>query len=284
MTGPTRRDIGVGLVAAGLGLPASASVVPRRVVSLSPCLDTCLVHLADRGQIAALSRWSREAGGSTITASARTLPFTHGGAEEIALLQPDLVISSVPTPIALRQTLPRLRIPLMLFSVPDTVEESLTQVRDVARAIGQAKRGEALVGRIRAALAAAAPPPGARPLSALIFQRDGFASGPGTLMDEMLARTGFTNAARRYGMTASGNVPLERLVADPPEVLLTGQSAAGTVSWAERLLRHPALKAVGGRMRTTVFPAALMYCGGPVLIQTAATLQSARLRVLGMRA
>jgi len=272
-----------GLAAAGFGPPASAGAAPRRVVSLSPCLDTCLAHLAERDQIAALSRWSREEGGSTITRLARTLPFTYGGAEEVALLKPDLVISSVPTPIALRQTLPRLGIPLRLFEVPSTVEESLTQVLDVARAIGRPARGQALVARIRAALEAAAPPPGARRLSALLYQSDGFASGPGTLMDEMLTRTGFTNAARRYGMTASGNVPMERLLADPPEVLLTGESAPGAVSWGQRLLRHPALDAVRGRMRPVTFPAALVYCGGPVLIQTSATLSAARLRVLEMR-
>lgn len=283
MNGFTRRRLAAGLALGSFGVPALAAP-PRRVVSLSPCLDTCLVHLANRGQIAALSRWSREEGGSTITAQARTLPYTYGGAEEVALLKPDLVISSVPTPISLQQALPRLGVPLMLFHVPDTVEESLTQVRDVARAIGQIQRGEALITRIRAALTAAAAPPGARPVPALVFQREGFVSGPGSLMDEMLTRTGFSNVARRYGMTASGNVPLERLVADPPQVLLIGESRPGSVSGGERVLRHPALQSVRGRMRPAAFPAALMYCGGPVLIRTAGVLASARLQFLASRA
>jgi len=273
----TRRQAlaGAAALAALSAGPASGASAPRRVVSLAPCLDALLVALADRSQISALSRWSRQAGGSTIVAAARALPFTYGGAEEIALLAPDLVISGVPTPQTLQRALPRLGIPLAMFKVVETVDESLRQIGEVARLIGHPQRGEALARRIASALAAAAPPVGARPVSALVFQRDGFASGPATLMDEMLGRTGFTNAARRYGMTASGNVPMERLLADPPDVLLVGESA-GAVSWGERVLRHPALRGVRGRMRPVLFPAKLMYCGGPVLIATAAALAAAR--------
>lgn len=279
----TRRAVVAGVLAMASSDVLAGAAPPRRVVSLSPCLDTMLVNLVDEHRIAALSRWSRQEGGSTITALARRLPFTYGSAEEIALLRPDLVISSIPTPIALRQSLPRLNIPLVLFKVPDTVDQSIAQVREVAAYLGAEDRGEALTARIRAALARAAPPPGARPVSALIFQRDGFASGPGTLMDEMLTRTGFSNQIRRYGMTASGNVPLERLIEDPPQVLLTGEHRPGTVSWGEKILAHPALARMGGRMRSTPFAASLMYCGGPVLIRTAETLRAARLSYLGQR-
>jgi iron complex transport system substrate-binding protein len=281
---PTRRSALTAALALASSQAWAGSAPPRRVVSLSPCLDTTLVHLIERERIAALSRWSREEGGSTIGQIARTLPVSYGSAEEIALLKPDLLISSIPTPAALRQALPRLGIPLELFTVPDTVEESLQQVRDVAARIDRRQQGEALISRIRTALALAAPPPGAKPVSALIFQRDGFASGPGTLMDEMLTRTGFTNHARRYGMTGSGNVPLELLIDDPPQVLLTGSSSPSSVSWGERFLRHPALAGARGRMRPVLFPAALMYCGGPVLMRTAKVLSSARLHVLAVRA
>jgi iron complex transport system substrate-binding protein len=281
---PTRRAAIGGALALATPSAASATARPRRIVSLSPCLDTLLVNLVPEARIAALSRWSRETGGSTITEVARRLPTTYGTAEEILLLKPDLVISSIPTPLTIRQSLPRLGIPLTLFQVPATVEESLRQVHEVAARVGEADRGADLVRRIRLALDAAAPPPGAPRLSALIFQRDGFASGPGTLMDEMLTRTGFTNQTRRYGMTASGNVPLEQLAADPPDVLLVGESAPGSPSWGERLLRHPALVRARRRSRPVVFPAALVYCGGPVLIKTARTLSGARLALLGARA
>jgi iron complex transport system substrate-binding protein len=76
----------------------------------------------------------------------------------------------------------------------------------------------------------------------LIYQPNGFAAGPGTLVDEMMERAGFDNVARRYGLKTWGNVPLERLLADPPEVLLAGEPAPGARSWADRVMTHPALK------------------------------------------
>jgi iron complex transport system substrate-binding protein len=57
---------------------------------------------------------------------------------------------------------------------------------------------------------------------------------------------------------------------------LAGQASPGAPTWAERVLSHPALKALAGRMRRAVFPERLLYCGGPALIRTAAVLAAAR--------
>lgn len=276
---PSRRVIMGGVLALGAATPAVAA--PRRIASLNACLDAMLVHLADRSQIAALSHYAREEQGSTVAAQARTLPFTWESAEEIIALQPDLVLASQHSALATRNALKRLHVPVERFTVPKTVEESLAQVRRVARLIDHQDRGERLVARIRAALAAATVRPGARRLSALIYQPNGFAAGPHTLVDEMMTLAGFDNAARRYGLKSWGNVPLELLLADPPEVLLVGEPAPGARSWADRVMTHPALGVLKGRMKQARFPERLLYCGGPVLIQTAQAMARARGEILG---
>lgn len=283
MTGvPTRRAAAAGLAAVALG--AAAPARPRRVVSLNPCLDVILVEVADRQQVAALSHYARDAYGSTIAAVARTLPRTFGSAEEVIALRPDVVLGGRHSSLATRQALGRLGIRTELFGVPDTVAESLEQVRTVARVVGWPERGEALVRRVEAALIAAAPAAGQRPVSALVFMPGGFASAPGTLMDEMMRRAGLENAAARYGLKRSMNVPLERLIADPPELLLAGEPYPGAPSWAERVMEHPALASVAGRMHRAVFPERLLFCGGPVLIHSAAALARARHGALARRA
>lgn len=276
---PSRRIIMGGVLALGVASPALAA--PRRIASLNACLDAMLVHLADRSQIAALSHYAREEQGSTVAAQARTLPFTWESAEEIIALQPDLVLASQHSALATRNALKRLHVPVERFKVPKTVDESLAQVRRVAGLIGQVDRGERLIVQIRAALAAATIRPGARRLSALIYQPNGFAAGPHTLVDEMMTLAGFDNAARRYGLKSWGNVPLELLLADPPEVLLVGEPASGARSWADRVMTHPALGALKGRMKQARLPERLLYCGGPVLIQTAQAMARARAEVLG---
>ncbi len=280
------------LMAGGLAMTAGCSATPaarrfeheatrpRRVVSLNPCLDVILVEVADRFQIAALSHYAREDYGSTIADIARTLPFTYETAEEVLALRPDLVLTGRHSSLATRTSLDRLDIPTALFGLPDTVEESLEQVRRIAGLVGHPERGDALVRRIVAALEAAAPMPGTPSLSALVFMPGGFASGPGTLMDEMMSRMGLHNAAIRYGLRRSMSVPLEHVIADPPDVLLSGEPYPGAPSWAERVMEHPALNHLAGGMRRAAFPERLLFCGGPVLVRTAAALSRAREDVL----
>ncbi len=275
------------VLAGGLAMTAGCSVAPvaptppattrpQNVVSLNPCLDVILVQVADRDQIGALSHYAREDYGSTIADLAKTLPFTYETAEEVLALRPDLVLTGRHSSLATRNALDRLKIPTSLFGVPNTVKESLEQVREIAHLVGHPERGEDLVRRIEAALAEAAPKPGERPLSALVFMPGGFVSGPGTLMDEMMGRMGLRNAAADYGLARSMNLPLEFVIANPPEVLLSGEPYPGAPSWAERVMEHPALARVAGDMQRAVFPERLLFCGGPVLIQTAAALKRAR--------
>lgn len=271
-----RREVVIGAVA----MTAGSTPTPKRIVSLNSCLDAMLVHLADRSQITGLSHYAREEHGSTVTAQARTLPYTWESAEEVIALRPDLVLASQHSALATRNALKRLDVPVQRFKVPKSVDESLAQVRKLAKLIGHPDRGEALVTRIDTAIAAATPASGARRLSALIYQPNGFAAGPGTLVDEMMEHAGFDNVARRFGLRTWGNVPLERLLADPPQVLLVGEPAPGARSWADRVMTHPALKSISGRMRQVRLPEKLLYCGGPVLIETAAAMARARAQAL----
>ena len=262
----------------------AAPAGPRRIVSLNPCLDVILVHLADRSQIAAISHYSHEPSSSSIGPAGASYPFTYESAEEVLSLRPDLVLTGRHSSPATRAALDRLGIRAELFAVPNSVQESLDQVRQMARAVHRIDRGEALIARIEAALAAAAPPPDAPRLSALTYQAGGFATAPGTMMDEMMTRCGLDNAAARYGLKRTGNIPLELLVADPPDLLLAGQAEPGAPTWADRVLNHPALARVAHRMHRATFPQNLTFCGGPVLIQTAAMLAKARREALEARA
>jgi iron complex transport system substrate-binding protein len=253
-----------------------AAAEVHRVVSLNPCLDAILVHVADRGQIAALSHYARDPSSSPIADIAATFPVVYEAAEEVVVLKPDLVLAGFHNSPATRKALRRLGVHTETFLVPETVEDSIAQVRAVARLVGHEERGEEVAAKIESAIAAAAPPANEPPHTALIFQSNGMSPGRGTLANEMLRRTGFINAAERYGMDKWQNVSLERLIADPPDVLLSGEKEPRRPSWADRIMRHPALSKLRGRMTQVTFPERLLFCGGPVLVETAAALARAR--------
>jgi len=256
-------------------MQGTAKADARRVVSLNPCLDVILVHVADRQQIAALSHYSRDADTSTIPELARSFPMTYESAEEVMALAPDLVLTSVHSSIATLNILRRLDIRTELFDTPLSIADSTAQVRRIAGLVGHPARGQDLVAKIEDAITAAEPSVGAVPVPTVIFQRNGFSPGTDTLTDDLLRRTGFTNVAARYG-AEWGNIPLEELIVDPPRVLLAGESLPNMPTWADRVVRHPALRRLESRMTRATFPDRLLYCGGPVLIAAAEVLAKAR--------
>lgn len=252
---------------------------PRRVVSLNPCLDIILVNVADREQIAALSHFARDPAESTISDIAETLPFTWESAEEVLSLKPDLVLTAQHSSLATRKALSRLGLQTELFGVPETIAESFAQIRQIAMLVNRVERGEVLIARVEAAINAAKAPEGFKPLEAIVYQPNGLVAGSGSLIDEMMDRTGFKNVASRYGIERWGTVTLEQLLNDPPRVLLAGELLSGKPTWAERVLSHPALRSVASVMHRAPFPQQLLYCGGPVLEKTAQTLAASRLSV-----
>jgi iron complex transport system substrate-binding protein len=280
MTDWTRRE----LVAAASVLPLAAgsahAAAPRRVVSINSCTDGMLLDLGDRSQIAALSHYAREPENLTVLERAKPFRITRESAEEIIDLRPDLVLSSRHNALATREALRKLNIKVETFGVPATVEESRQQLLKAGKALGHPERAEALVARIDAAFAVAAPRAGQRRPTVLVFQSNGFTAGADTLVGELLTRAGFENAAGRYGLKHWGNLRLERLLADPPDLLISGQRMDGAPVWADRIGKHPALKSIAGRMRRDTVPEGLLYCGGAVFIPALARLTAVRDRYL----
>lgn len=249
---------------------------PMRIVSLNMCVDSIVIDLVSHDRIAALSHYARDPQRSTIAHAARHLPITYETAEEIVALRPDLVLTSRHSAIATRNALKRVGIRFELFDVPDSVEESLAQIRQVAHLLGAEPEGEVMVARIQSALDAARLPPNESPLTAAIYQPGGLSAGANTVVGELMELTGLRNIAARYGVEQYRPLPLEVLVAAPPDVLLVGETSPGSPMQAEKIVHHRALRALGSHMTQAVFPARLLYCAGPTMVPAVAALVQAR--------
>lgn len=258
-----------GIALAFLSLAGCAPSEPARkagplptIVSLNPCSDAILAEIAPPGQLLAISHYSHDPASSSMDIGlARGFRATSGSVEEIALLRPDLVVAGSFLPPATRQALLDLDIRVVTLPIPADVAASEQQVRELARVSGNVAAGERLVGRIEAALADAAPPPGRKPVPALVWQAGGIVAGDGTLIADLLSRAGFANAASARGLSQADFLPLERVIADPPRVILAVGDAH---SEEDRMLRHPALRALQGTARVK-FDGSLLWCGGPTI-------------------
>ncbi|MCW2406850.1 iron complex transport system substrate-binding protein [Sphingobium sp. B1D7B] len=233
-------------------------------MSLNPCIDAILVQVADPAQILSISHYSHDPRATSLPLGlARRYPANSETAEEVIALQPDVVLLGAHVAPATRRAIGSVGIHIEQVDVPSTIEESRAQVIAVARAVGHEARGRALVARIDAALAAAAPRPGQKPLPTLIRMGGGLVPGEGTLVAELLARTGFRNASAGYGLAMWDILPLEPLIARPPRLLLTEDGETGLLA-----------KAPG--LRVAHFPDRLLQCAGPNLIEAARRLAAIR--------
>jgi iron complex transport system substrate-binding protein len=256
---------------------------PMRIVSLNMCVDSILIELVSHDRIVALSHYARDPQRSTIAPVAGHLPITYETAEEVVALRPDLVLTSRHSAIATRNALKRVGIRFELFDVPSTIEGSLEQVRRVARLLGTEREGEAMVARIQAALDAARLPAGETALTGAIYQPGGLSAGANTVVGQLMELVGIQNIAARYGVKSYRPLPLEVLVSAPPDVLLVGDTSPGAPLITEKVVRHRALRALESQMSQSELPARLVYCAGPVMIESAAVLARAREQAMAAR-
>jgi iron complex transport system substrate-binding protein len=110
--------------------------------------------------------------------------------------------------------------------------------------------------------------------SALLFIAGDLANGTGTLLDELLTRAGFRNAAADYGLHFTGGLPIETIAAHPPRVIFAPDASRTAV------LRTRVLARTGAIVTEASFPRRLVNCGGPAIVPALQRLSEVR-RSLG---
>ncbi|MCW3845865.1 ABC transporter substrate-binding protein [Sphingomonas sp. LB-2] len=260
-------------------LAASCAAPPSKwgggIVSTNPCADAMLVELVPPGRIAAISHYSKDPTATSIPLEvAARFRSTTGSAEEVIAMRPDLVVASSFTAPATREAYRRAGLKTLYLDSPVTIEASKRQVTELAAAIGAEKAGEAMNARIDGAVAAAAWSGPRAP--ALVWIAGNLASGSGNLLDQMLALAGFSNQAAHYGLQFTGTLPIERIVTDPPRVMLVPDQPGRLASSRAAEVRGRALAHLGGRVTQVRFERSLVNCGGPTIPRAMARLAEVR--------
>ena len=109
---------------------------------------------------------------------------------------------------------------------------------------------------------------------------NGIASGPGSLAAAAFEWTGLRNKAADLVLGRGGQVSLEALAIDPPDLVTLGQRRDTYLTPLADNLRHPALAWLLGRRAHIDLPMPLWLCGTPQLADAAAALAQARSRLL----
>lgn len=259
---------------AAVAEPRAAPARPLRIVSLNLCTDQLLLQLVERDRIRALTYLAIDPRSSGMVAEAQGLPITRGVAEEVIAMQPDLVVAGT---FSARETvaiLTRLGYPVVTFEPEDSFEGIIANIRQMAAAVGEPARGEAMVARIEAALAAVPPAPANRPVYAN-YNANGFTSGDGALITEVANRAGFDTLGQRLGFAGTRQVPLEQLLTLRPDVIDLGEEYP-TPALATEHFRHPALVRLMQESDVISMPSKYTVCGSELTLRALGAFVAAR--------
>lgn len=264
------------ILAAILGVVASsANAAPARVVSINVCTDQLAMMLEAPGQLVAVSHLARDPAYSALSEQAQDYPVTHGLAEEIFLMQPDLVLAGSFSTRATVEMLRRLGLPVIEFPMATSFEGIRKNIRQMGRALGREAEAEAMIDEFDANLDAARREKGANPPRAALHYANSYTSGIGTLVDEIVSTAGLANIAAERGVAGYARLPLEVLITAEPDLVIGPQSYA-TPALAQANAEHPAYRALAGRVRQSLVADATTVCGGPFTIEAVKKLATAR--------
>ncbi len=245
---------------------------PQRVASMSLCSDELLLLLAESNNIISLSylasdsRYSSFISDNNIDLS--DIYLNKGLAEEIILLEPDLVLSSRFSSTNAVNLLQNFGYAVNSLGFPTTLDQTFQQIEELAMLLGEKERGDMLVQEFQNRINVTRTFIGSEQnISAIFYANNGFSYGANTLHDNFLNSLGIQNLATEQGLIGSGKIPIEILISAQPDFLIIDQAGLHDTKLAQALLQHPALKKYFPIEKIIVLPSSLFQCAGPSLIK-----------------
>ena len=261
-----------------LAMPGAAVAAPERIVSINLCTDQLTMLVADPSQIASLSFLATEPQSSAMVEQAAGFPVNYGRAEEVFLMDPDLVLAGTFTTPATVTMLRGLGFRVEQIDAVRDVDGVADRLREIGRLVGQDARAEALAKAYEDDLATLRADIRERPRAALYYA-NGYTLGDKSLAGQILLAAGFDNVATEAGFSG-GVMPLELLVTLMPDLVVEGQRYPGA-SRSEAILDHPALAALSDARQGDTISDSDWVCGTPFVLRAVRELAERRRALTG---
>ncbi len=252
-------------------------------MSINLCTDELLLELVAPQRIASVTFLARSASDSFLWRQAMHVAINHGQAEEMLAEKPDLVLAGTSSTAATRAFLRRLGAPLVEVGLAESFDAIHTVTRQVAHAVGEPARGEALLRRMDATLRGLWATKPRQVIRVAAWDGSGYVPGAGSLFDAILTAAGGTNIASSTPGAGSGSFDIEQLLVARPDILAYG-SDSGTVTGRRMDAdQHPLILKLYRNRRVT-YPEALYSCGVPESAEAARALRAALLSAMARKA
>lgn len=242
---------------------------PMRVMSTNQCTDQLVLALLPPERIASVTSLSRDPDASLMYREARRVGINHGLAEEIVRQKPDLIVTSAFSAVAANGLLRRLGYPMIEVDDASSFASIRRITRQVAKAVGEEARGEALIAHMDKQLGHLARD-GAPPLRVAAWDGAGFNASKGSLYDTVLKAAGAVNVTSQ----SSERPDVEKLLLAAPTLLVKGAGVGRKPGMHDNVERHPLVRRFWDGPRTVTIRQAYYVCGTPFAADAALTLRS----------
>lgn len=266
------------LAGALLSLLSSAAFAegapPTRVVSMNLCTDQLAMMLAGPGQLHSVSYIAADPRASAMADEAEKYVINHGLAEEIYLMQPDLVIAGAFSTRATVAMLRLLDIPVVVFEPAYSLADVQARLAQMGDVLHQQDDAQDMIAAFDQRLSNLRAEASERP-RAVLYYANGYTSGDQTLAGQILKTAGFENAATEAGFAAGARLPLEVLAMTNPDIVITSQPYPGA-SRSEDVLAHPVVNALRQMRDSASVTDQDWVCGTPYVLRAIEELSDVR--------
>ncbi len=235
---------------------ASISVASAlRVASLDLCADEYLLMLARPAEIASVTRLAQDPDETPLWRTGRRHSANRGTLESTVAARPTIVLTMGGSGRSTGPIARTMRIRTIDLPSPSDLDGVAANIRTVAEALGDPKRGTPLIRRLER-LRSSAP---RRTMDAIFVSGGGASLGGWSAGIEWMRLAGLEQR-RLVGST----VTLETLMTRPPTILLRSTYRARQMSSGQRWFDHPAVQRLGPR--TVATDGRRWTCAGPLMI------------------
>ena len=202
-----------------------------------------------------------------------------GGAEDVLVLKPDIVVASLFDKRATRELLKAKGLHLAELAVPRTLAEARHQIREVGDITGHPDRAAAEIARLDAALARARRAAAEQALSRAAAVAARLGRGQRQFCRLAARRNRAVQCRRRSRFHFGGFASLEAIVSLRPDFIVVSQAGNHASDDGQAFLLHPALERFYPAAKRIVIPERMTECGGVMLADALDALMAELKRV-----
>ncbi|MEO9338046.1 ABC transporter substrate-binding protein [Mesorhizobium sp. SB112] len=269
-----KRIIAILIVSVLNSWAAFAAEAPRRVVSMNVCTDQLAMLIAGEGQLYSVSYLAGDKTSSVLADQAGRYVVNHGLAEEIFLMQPDLVIAGTFTTRTTVSLLRRLGFHVEEFAPSNSFEDIRQDILRMGALLDRQAKAAELLAELDTGLAELAKQEPTGKTVALYYPNS-YTSGSGTMVDAIVKASGLTNLADTLGMTGTVKLPLESLIMARPDLIVGGSGDYEGPALADQGFQHPAFQALATDRTRVSVPSKYTICGAPFTLEAVRMMSKA---------